>query len=214
MKFFIDTAIVEEIKEAASWGVLDGVTTNPTKLAQAGRKLMDVVEEICGLVDAPISVEVISVEADKIIKEARDIAKIHKNIVVKVPLIKEGIKAVHVLSAEGVKTNVTLNFSASQALLAAKVGATYISPFVGRLDPIGQDGMEVVQQIRTIYDNYGFETQIIVAAARHPKHVLDAALIGADVTTMTFDIMNQLFGHPLTDIGLQMFLDDWKKVPK
>ena len=129
-------------------------------------------------------------------------------------MIKEGIKAVHVLSAEGVKTNVTLNFSASQALLAAKVGATYISPFVGRLDPIGQDGMEVVQQIRTIYDNYGFETQIIVAAARHPKHVLDAALIGADVTTMTFDIMNQLFGHPLTDIGLQMFLDDWKKVPK
>ena len=214
MKFFIDTAIVEEIKEAASWGVLDGVTTNPTKLAQAGRKLMDVVEEICGLIDGPISVEAVSVEADKIIKEARDIAKIHKNIVVKVPLIKEGIKAASVLSAEGIKTNVTLNFSASQALLAAKVGATYISPFVGRLDTIGQDGMDVVQQIRTIYDNYGFKTQIIVSAARYPKHVLEAALIGADVTTMTFDIMNQLFGHPLTDIGLQMFLDDWKKVPK
>ncbi len=214
MKFFIDTAIVDEIKEAASWGIIDGVTTNPTKLAQAGRKLMDVVEEICELVDGPISVEVVSLEAKKIIEEARQIAKIHKNIVVKVPLIEEGIKAVHVLSAEGIKTNVTLNFSASQALLAAKVGATYISPFVGRLDPIGQDGMEVVRQIHTIYKNYGFKTQIIVAAARHPKHVLDSALIGADITTMTIDIMKQLFGHPLTDIGLQMFLDDWKKVPK
>jgi transaldolase len=214
MKFFIDTAIVDEIKKAQSYGILDGVTTNPTKLAQAGRKFRDVVNEICELVDAPISVEVIGLEADKMLKEARDIAKIHKNIVVKIPLIREGIKAVNVLSKEGIKTNVTLNFSASQALIAAKAGATYISPFVGRLDLIGQNGMEVVQQIRTIYDNYDFKTKIIVAAARHPQHVLEAALMGADITTMTLDIMEKLFEHPLTDIGLQMFLNDWKKVPQ
>jgi transaldolase len=214
MKFFIDTAIIDEIKKAQSYGILDGVTTNPTKLAQAGRKFRDVVNEICNLVDAPISVEVVSLETDKMLKEARDIAKIHKNIVVKIPLIKEGIKAVSVLSKEGIKTNVTLNFSASQALIAAKAGATYISPFVGRLDLIGQNGMEVVQQIRTIYDNYSFETEIIVAAARHPQHVLEAALMGADITTMTLDIMEKLFEHPLTDIGLQLFLNDWEKVPK
>jgi transaldolase len=214
MEFFIDTAKVDEIKEAAGWGILDGVTTNPTKFAQAGRPFMEVVEEICGLIDAPVSVEVVSTQADQIIQEAKKLAAIHKNIVVKVPLIKEGIKAVKVLSSEGIKTNVTLNFSASQALLAAKVGATYISPFVGRLDEISHQGMELAQQIKTIYNNYGFETKIIVAAARHPLHVLEAALIGADVTTMTFEIMESLFKHPLTDKGLEMFLDDWKKVPK
>jgi transaldolase len=214
MEFFIDTAKVDEIKEAADWGIVDGVTTNPTKLAQAGRPFMEVVEEICQITDGPVSVEAVSTEAGRIIEEARKLAGLHDNIVVKVPLIKEGIKAVKVLSAEGIKTNVTLNFSASQALLAAKVGATYISPFVGRLDEISQYGTELVQQIKTIYDNYGFKTKIIVAAARHPLHVLEAALIGADVATMTFEIMENLFKHPLTDMGLEMFLDDWKKVPK
>jgi transaldolase len=214
MEFFIDTAKVDEIKEAQSWGIVDGVTTNPTKLAQAGRPFMEVVEEICGIIDGPVSVEVVSTQADQILEEARKLASIHENIVVKVPLIKEGIKAVKVLSDEGIKTNVTLNFSPSQALLAAKVGATYISPFVGRLDEISQNGMELAQQIKTIYDNYGFKTKIIVAAARNPVHVLEAALIGADVTTMTIDIMENLFKHPLTDIGLEMFLNDWKKVPK
>ena len=203
MKFFIDTAIVDEIKEAASWGIIDGVTTNPTKLAQAGRPLMEVVEEICQIIDGPVSVEAVSTEAGQIIEEARKLAALHENIVVKVPLIKEGIK-----------TNVTLNFSPSQALLAAKVGATYVSPFVGRLDEISHHGMELAQQIKTIYDNYDFDTKIIVSAARHPLHVLEAALIGADVTTMTFEIMDNLFKHPLTDTGLEMFLNDWKKVPK
>jgi len=214
MEFFIDTAKVDEIKEAQSWGIIDGVTTNPTKLAQAGRPFMEVVKEICQMTDGPVSVEVVSTQADQILEEARKLASLHENIVVKVPLIKEGIKAVKILSDEGIKTNVTLNFSPSQALLAAKVGATYISPFVGRLDEISQNGMELAQQIKTIYDNYGFKTKIIVAAARHPLHVLEAALIGADVTTMTFDIMESLFKHPLTDIGLEMFLNDWKKVPK
>ena len=214
MEFFIDTAKVEEIKEAKSWGIVDGVTTNPTKLAQAGRPFMEVVEEICQIIDGPVSVEAVSTQSDRIVEEARKLAALHDNIVVKVPLIREGIKAVTILSTEGIKTNVTLNFSASQALLAAKVGATYISPFVGRLDEISHHGMELAQQIRTIYDNYGFKTKIIVAAARNPLHVLDAALIGADVTTMTFEIMENLFNHPLTDLGLEMFLDDWKKVPK
>lgn len=214
MEFFIDTAKVEEIKEAKSWGIVDGVTTNPTKLAQAGRPFMEVVEEICQIIDGPVSVEAVSTQSDRIVEEARKLAALHENVVVKVPLIREGIKAVTILSTEGIKTNVTLNFSASQALLAAKVGATYISPFVGRLDEISQHGMELAQQIRTIYDNYGFKTKVIVAAARNPLHVLDAALIGADVTTMTFEIMENLFNHPLTDLGLEMFLDDWKKVPK
>lgn len=214
MEFFIDTAKVDEIKEAQSWGIIDGVTTNPTKLAQAGRPFLEVVEEICQMIDGPVSVEVVSTQTDQILEEARRLASIHENIVVKVPLIKEGIKAVKVLSDEGIKTNVTLNFSPSQALLAAKVGATYISPFVGRLDEISQNGMELAQQIKTIYDNYGFKTKIIVAAARNPVHVLEAALIGADVTTMTIDIMENLFKHPLTDIGLEMFLNDWQKVPK
>jgi len=214
MEFFIDTAKVDEIKEAMSWGIVDGVTTNPTKLAQAGRPFMEVVDEICQIIDGPVSVEAVSTKADRIIEEARKLASLHENIVVKVPLIKEGIKAVKVLSAEGIKTNVTLNFSPTQALIAAKVGATYVSPFVGRLDEISHRGMELAQQIKTIYNNYGFKTKIIVSAARHPLHVLEAGLIGADVTTMTFDIMEDLFKHPLTDMGLKMFLDDWEKVPK
>jgi transaldolase len=213
MEFFIDTAKVAEIKEALSWGVVDGVTTNPTKLAQAGRPFREVVEEICSLAPGPVSVEAVSTEAGRMIDEARGLAALHENIVVKIPLIKEGIKAVKVLSAEGIKTNVTLNFSPTQALLAAKVGATYVSPFVGRLDDISQHGMDLAQQIRTVFDNYGFQTKIIVSAARHPLHVLEAALMGADVTTMTFEIMESLFQHPLTDKGLEMFLDDWKKVP-
>ena len=214
MKFFIDTAKVEEIKEAASWGILDGVTTNPSHIAATGRPFLEVVREICELVDGPISVEVGSVTAPEMIEEARKIAKMHKNIVVKVPVIREGIKAMKVLSGEGIKINATLNFSAAQALIAAKVGAAYISPFVGRLDDAGHYGMELVQQIKTIYDNYDFPTEIIVAAARNPLHVLDAALVGAHITTMRFDIMKALFEHPMTDIGLAKFLEDWAKVPK
>ncbi len=214
MKFFIDTAKVEEIREAVSWGILDGVTTNPSHIAATGRRFKEVVEEICSIVDGPISVEVGSTSAPEIIEEARGIAGMHKNIVVKVPVVVEGIKAMKVLSAEGVRINATLNFSAAQALLAAKVGAAYISPFVGRLDEFGHYGMELVQQIRTMYDNYGFDTEIIVAAVRNPLHVLDAALMGADITTMRFDVMRQLFEHPLTDSGLDKFLSDWAKVPK
>jgi transaldolase len=214
MKFFIDTAKVEEIKEAASWGILDGVTTNPSHIAATGRPFLEVVREICELVDGPISVEVGSVTAPEMIEEARKIAKMHRNIVVKVPVIREGIKAMKVLSGEGIKINATLNFSAAQALIAAKVGAAYISPFVGRLDDAGHYGMELVQQIKTIYDNYNFPTEIIVAAARNPLHVLDAALIGAHITTMRFDIMKALFEHPMTDIGLAKFLEDWVQVPK
>ena len=214
MKFFIDTAKVEEIKEALSWGILDGVTTNPSHIAATGRPFLEVVREICELVDGPISVEVGSVTAPEMIEEAGKIAKMHRNIVVKVPVIREGIKAMKVLSAEGIRINATLNFSAAQALLAAKVGAAYISPFVGRLDDAGHYGMELVQQIKTIYDNYNFPTEIIVAAARNPLHVLDAALVGAHITTMRFDIMKALFEHPMTDVGLAKFLEDWAKAPK
>ena len=214
MKFFIDTAKVEEIKEASSWGILDGVTTNPSHIAATGKPFLEVVHEICSLVDGPISVEVGSTTTAEMIEEARSIARMHKNIVVKVPVILEGIKAMKVLSAEGIKINATLNFSAAQALIAAKVGAAYISPFVGRLDDAGHYGMELVQQIRTIYDNYNFGTEIIVAAVRDPLHVLDAALAGAHITTMRFEIMRKLFEHPMTDTGLAQFLSDWEKVPK
>jgi transaldolase len=214
MKLFIDTAMIDEIKEAWSWGILDGVTTNPTHVAASGKKFLDVIEEICTVVDGPISAEAVSLDAEGIIKEAKEISKIHKNIVVKVPVIREGIKAVKQLTEMGIKTNMTLNFSASQALLAAKVGANYISPFVGRLDYINQVGMDLVRQIKQIYCNYGFKTEIIVAAVRHPEHVLQSALIGADICTMRFDIMKMLYDHPLTDQGLELFLKDWEKVPK
>ncbi|MCL5408502.1 MAG: fructose-6-phosphate aldolase [Candidatus Omnitrophica bacterium] len=214
MEIFIDTAKVEEIENAMKWGILDGVTTNPTKIAETGKKFLEVVKEICEIVDGPISVEVVNLNAEQMIEEAKRLSNLHKNIVVKIPLISEGIKAVKVLSKEGIKTNVTLNFSPVQAFLAAKVNATYISPFVGRLDDVGWNGMELVKQIKTIYQNYNYKTKIIVAAVRNPLHVLDAALTGADVCTMTFEIMEKLFKHPLTDKGLEMFLKDWQKVPK
>jgi transaldolase len=214
MKLFIDTAMIDEIKEAWSWGILDGVTTNPTHVAASGKKFYEVIEEICAIVDGPISAEAVSLNAAGIVKEAKEISKIHKNIVVKVPVIREGIKATKQLTELGIKTNLTLNFNASQALLAAKVGAAYISPFVGRLDYINQVGMDLVRQIKQIYCNYGYKTEIIVAAIRHPEHVLQSALIGADICTMRFDIMKMLYDHPLTDQGLEQFLKDWEKVPK
>ena len=213
MKLFIDTADVDQIREAWSWGVIDGVTTNPSHVAKSGRKPSEVYREICDIVNGPVSLETIALDADGIVAEGRALAKIHENVVIKVPIIKEGLKAVKVLAAEGYKTNVTVTFSSLQALLAAKVGATYISPFVGRLDAIGHDGMELVRQIKTIYQNYGFRTQIITAAGRHPLHVLQAALIGSDVMTISFDILQQLYQHPLTDAVLDMFLKDWAKIP-
>ncbi len=214
MKIFLDTADVEQIKTALRLGVIDGVTTNPTHVSKTGRSPRDLYPEICKLVPGPVSLETVSLEADEIFKEGKELAKIADNVVVKVPLMKEGLVAVKRLTAEGIKTNVTVNFSPVQALLAAKVGATYISPFVGRLDYVGHRGMELVEQIKTIYDNYDYDTQIIVAAVRHPIHVLDSALIGADVATMAFDVLSMLYDHPLTDIGIQTFLKDWEKVPK
>jgi len=214
MKFFIDTADVNEIREAESLGILDGVTTNPTLVSKTGRPFKETIEEICTIVKGPVSAEVVSVDTDGIIKEGRELAKIADNIVVKVPLIKDGLKAVKALTSEGIKVNVTLCFSSNQALLAAKAGGTYISPFVGRLDDKGHTGMEVVDEIRTIYDNYGFETQIIVASIRNPLHIRDAALMGADIATMPFAVFNNIVKHPLTDEGLKNFLADWEKVPK
>ena len=215
MKFFIDTADVNEIKEAESLGILDGVTTNPTLISKTGRPFKETIKEICNIVEGrPVSAEVVSTDTDGIITEGRGLAKIADNVVVKVPLIKDGLKAVKVLSSEGIKVNVTLCFSSNQALLAAKVGASYISPFVGRLDDKGHTGMEVVDEIRTIYDNYDFDTEIIVASIRTPLHVRDSALMGADIATIPFDVFNKIVQHPLTDIGLKSFLADWEKVPK
>ncbi|MDP6433243.1 MAG: fructose-6-phosphate aldolase [Candidatus Scalindua sp.] len=214
MKFFIDTADVNEIREAESLGILDGVTTNPTLVSRTGRPFKETIEEICSIVKGPVSAEVVSTDTEGIIKEGRELAKIADNIVVKVPLIKDGLKAVKALTSEGIKVNVTLCFSSNQALLAAKAGGTYVSPFVGRLDDKGHTGMEVVDEIRTIYDNYGFETQIIVASIRNPLHVRDAALMGADIATIPFAVFNNIVKHPLTDAGLKSFLADWEKVPK
>ncbi len=211
MKFFIDTANIEEIKKANELGLLDGVTTNPSLVSKEGREFKELIIEICGIVNGPVSAEVISNDAKGMIKEARELAKLADNIVVKIPLIKEGLKAVKILSEEGIKTNVTLCFSAAQALMAAKAGANYISPFVGRLDDIGHDGMEIVEQILAIYENYGYETEVIVASIRNPIHVLKAALMGADIATIPFNVMEQLIKHPLTDAGLEKFLADWKK---
>ena len=211
MKFFIDTANINEIKEAAALGILDGVTTNPSLVSKEGKDFRKLLDEILAIVDGPVSAEVISTDYDGILKEAHELAKIHKNIVVKVPLIKEGLKAVRTLSSENIKTNVTLCFSASQALLAAKAGATYISPFVGRLDDISQDGMELISQIVQIYKNYNYKTEVLVASIRHPLHLVEAALMGADVCTMPFSVIDKLFNHPLTDLGLEKFLSDWKK---
>lgn len=214
MKIFIDSANIKEIKEAVSLGVIDGVTTNPTLIAKEKQPAGDLLRGICSLVPGPISAEVIGLDADGMVKEARELSKIARNIVIKVPLIKEGLKAVKILASEKIKTNVTLCFSASQALLAAKAGADYISPFIGRLDDISSTGMDLVRQIKTIYQNYGFKTEIIVASVRNPVHVVDAALIGADIATIPFAVIEQLVKHPLTDIGVQRFLDDWKKIPK
>ncbi|MFQ5956907.1 MAG: fructose-6-phosphate aldolase [Candidatus Brocadiales bacterium] len=214
MKFFIDTADVKEIREAHSLGILDGVTTNPTLVSKTGRPFMEVVEEICTIVDGPVSLEAVSLKADDMIEEARGLARVADNAVVKLPCTKDGLKATKQLTEEGIKINVTLCFSPNQALLAAKAGATYISPFVGRLDDRGQNGMALVDEIRTIYDNYGYKTQIIVASIRHPMHVRDAALMGADVATIPFDVFNKLVQHPLTDDGVKKFLADWEKVPK
>ncbi len=214
MKFFIDTASIAEIKEANDLGVLDGVTTNPSLVAKEGKEFIPLLKEICAIVHGPVSAEVISTEFDGMMKEARELSKIHENIVVKVPLIKDGLKAVKALKAEGIRTNVTLCFSANQALLAAKAGAYFISPFVGRLDDISQNGMELIGQIVTIYHNYGYDTQVLVASVRHPLHVIDAAMMGADICTMPFKVIDQLIKHPLTDIGIERFLSDWKKGQK
>jgi transaldolase len=214
MKFFVDTADVGEIREAAAMGLLDGVTTNPSLIARTGRPFRETVIEICGIVEGPVSLEVVSTEFEGMVTEGRDLASIAENAVVKCPLTAEGLKATKVLSAEGIRVNVTLCFSAVQALFAAKAGAAYISPFIGRLDDVGHDGMELIEQIRTIYDNYGFETEILAASIRHPLHVLHAALAGADVSTIPFKVFAKLVQHPLTDKGLAAFLKDWEKVPK
>ncbi len=214
MKFFIDTADVNEIREAHELGLVDGVTTNPSLIAKSGRKFKDVIKEIVSIVDGPISAEVISLDAKGMVKEAKELVKIHKNIVVKVPMTPEGLKATNELTKLKIKTNVTLIFTPMQALLAAKAGATYVSPFVGRLDDISQDGMEIIGQIRTIFDNYGYTSEIIVASVRNPIHVLNSALIGADVATIPYSVMLQLAKHPLTDAGIKKFLEDWEKVPK
>ena len=214
MKFFIDTANIEEIKTARDWGLLDGVTTNPTLVSREGRGFIEIIKEICEAVDVPVSAEAVSHTAEELIVEARELAKIHKNIVVKIPMTMEGIKAVKEVSAEGIHTNVTLVFSPLQALLAAKAGATYVSPFVGRLDDISHDGMELVHQILAIYDNYDFDTEVIVASVRSPMHVFDAAMGGAHIATIPFKVLSQLSKHPLTDLGIESFMKDWEKVPK
>lgn len=214
MKFFIDTADIGEIREAASMGMIDGCTTNPSLVAKTGRKFRDVLLEICDVVKGPVSAEVVSTTAAEMMVEARELAGLRDNIVVKIPLIPEGLKAVRTCTEEGIKTNVTLCFSATQALLAAKAGATYISPFVGRVDDVSGEGMDTVSDILQIYRNYGFETEVLVASVRHPMHVLEAARMGAHVATCPLKVLLQLTRHPLTDVGLSKFLADWEKVPK
>jgi len=214
MKFFIDTANVKEIREAASLGVVDGVTTNPSLIAKEGRDFRQVIAEICSIIDGPISAEAVSLEADKMVAEGVELAAIHKNIVVKLPMTKEGLKATRLLAEKGISVNMTLVFSPSQALLAAKVGAAYVSPFVGRLDDISHYGMDLVRQILAIYENYGYVTEVIVASIRNPLHVVDAAVAGAHIATIPFSVIDQLAKHPLTDIGIEKFLSDWKKLEK
>jgi transaldolase len=212
MKFFIDTANIDEIKRANELGMVDGVTTNPSLVSKEGREFKGLIREICAIVDGPVSAEVVSADAEGMIGEAKELAGLAENIVVKIPLIEEGLKAVKILAQEGIQTNVTLCFSPVQALMAAKAGASYISPFVGRLDDISHTGMELVEQIITIYDNYGFETEVIVASIRNPLHVVDAAIMGADIATIPYKVIKQLIRHPLTEIGLDKFLADWKKL--
>lgn len=212
MKFFIDTANIEEIKEINYWGIIDGVTTNPSLIAKEGRNFEEVVKEITTIVDGPISAEVVSIESEGMLEEARDLAKIHENIIIKVPMTKEGLKAVKALTAEGIKTNVTLVFTASQALMAAKAGATYVSPFLGRLDDISTDGLKLIDDIVNIFEIYGIDTEIIAASIRHPMHVVDCALMGADIATIPYKVFNQMLNHPLTDSGIERFLKDWETV--
>lgn len=214
MKFFIDTANIDEIRKANELGVIDGVTTNPSLMAKEGKDPIKVLKEICGVVDGPVSAEVVGITADAMIKEAKSLARIHKNIVIKIPMIEEGLKAVKRLSGMGIRTNVTLVFSSTQALLAAKAGATFVSPFVGRLDDISHQGMGIISEIVEIYENYLFETEIIVASVRNPLHVVDAARMGAHIATIPYSVIGQLIKHPLTEIGLAKFLKDWEKVPK
>jgi transaldolase len=214
MKLFIDTASIAEIKECVEQGVIDGVTTNPSLVAKTGRKFRDVLAEICDVVKGPVSAEVVSLDAPGMMKEAHELVKVAKNVVVKVPLTAEGLKAVRKCTDEGIKTNVTLCFSPVQALLAAKAGASYISPFVGRIDDIAGTGMDLIRQIVTIYKNYGFTTEVLVASVRNPVHLVEAALCGAHVATIPFNVIQQLVKHPLTDLGLKKFLEDWEKVPK
>jgi len=214
MKFFIDSADLGEIKEAVAMGAVDGCTTNPSLIAKTGKTQRQIITQICEILDGPISAEVLAVKYDEIVAEGRELAKIHKNVVVKVPMLTDGMKAVRTLSSEGIKTNVTLCFSPTQALLAAKAGATYISPFVGRIDDAATEGMHLIEQIVRIYDNYAFETEVLVASVRHPLHVVEAAMIGAGVCTIPFKVIQQLAYHPLTDVGLHKFLEDAKKTPK
>ncbi|MGB9682931.1 MAG: fructose-6-phosphate aldolase [bacterium] len=213
MKFFADTANIEEIKQIKKWGLLDGVTTNPTIVSRENKPFKEVVAEILQVVEGPVNLEVISTEAEGMVREALKLASLAPNVVVKIPMTTEGIMAVKELSSRGVKTNVTLTFSSTQALIAAKAGASYVSPFIGRWDDISLEGMQVVEEILTIFDNYGYKTEIIVASVRHPIHILQAARLGAHIVTAPFKVFEQLFHHPLTDIGLKRFLEDWKKVP-
>lgn len=214
MKIFIDTANVNEIKEAESWGILSGVTTNPSLIAKEGRDFVEVVKEITAIVDGPISAEVISEDHEGMVKEARELSKIHKNIVIKIPMTIEGLKAVKLLSAEGIKTNVTLVFSAAQALLAARAGASFVSPFIGRIDDVGMNGMALIEEIVTIFNNYGIETEIIAASIRHPIHAVNAALAGAHISTIPYKVLVQMTKHPQTDLGIEKFMSDWAKVPQ
>ncbi|MCJ7580956.1 MAG: fructose-6-phosphate aldolase [Candidatus Aminicenantes bacterium] len=214
MKIFLDTANLEHIKEAASWGLVDGVTTNPTLVSKENQKFDVLIKKICNLIPGPVSVECVAMKADAIIKEARQLAKIADNVVVKIPIFLEGLKATKVLASEGIHVNTTLIFSSPQALLAAKAGSRYLSPFVGRLDDISQDGLDMVDQIVTIVNNYGFDSEVIVASIRHPLHFIDSAMMGADIATVPFSTLEKMVKHPLTDIGMSQFLKDWKKVKK
>ena len=219
MKIFVDTADLDEIRELASWGIVDGVTTNPTLVAKSGRSFSEIVEEIFKIVNGPISLEVISENADGMVKEAKQLVnnvsqKYRKNVAIKIPMTPEGLKAVKKLKKEGIKTNVTLIFSANQALLAAKAGASFVSPFIGRLDDIGQEGMQIIEEIMEIYCNYDIETEVIVASIRHPIHIIEAARIGADIATVPPGVIRKIVKHSLTDVGIKRFLEDWKKVKK
>jgi transaldolase len=214
MKFFIDTANIDEIKRGVEMGMVDGVTTNPSLVAKEDKPFVEILKEICEIVDGPVSAEVVSLDADGMVKEAKELAALSDNIVIKIPMIVEGLKAVKRLAAEGIRTNVTLIFSTAQALLAAKAGASYVSPFVGRLDDLSQQGMELVSDIMTVFQNYGYDTEVIVASVRSPLHVTDSALLGADIATIPLKVIEQLAKHPLTDIGMEQFLADWEKRKK